>query len=87
MAPTPHARSAEAVLSRRASGALSLQDDFDCTRVGSVEIALWSNPVQGTGGIAVLHPASSGATHFALPATIIAPLLAAVFQPSPALDD
>ena len=83
MAPNPQILHAEASLSRRASGALCLQDDDDRTRVGSVEIAFWTDAVHGTGGIAVMNPAGTWAKHFALPATIISPLLAAVFRSAP----
>ena len=80
MAPKPQSLHRESLLSRRASGALCLQDDDDCTRVGSVEIAFWTDAVQGTGGIAVMNPAGTWAKHVALPATVLTPLLAAVFR-------
>jgi hypothetical protein len=80
MAPNPQSLHVESLLSRRASGALCLQDDDDRTRVGSVEIAFWTDTVQGTGGIAVMNPAGTWAKHFTLPAAVINPLLAAVFR-------
>ena len=77
----------EASLSRRASGALSLQDDYDRTRVGSVEIAFWTDAAQGSGGITVMHSADTRAKHFAFPAAVIASLLAVVFRPTPEPND
>jgi hypothetical protein len=83
MAPNSQSLHADLSLSRRASGALSLQDDYDRTRVGSVEIAFWTDPAHGTGGIAVMDSAGTWTKHFALPAAVLSPLLAAVFRPAP----
>jgi hypothetical protein len=87
MAPNSQSLHADPSLSRRASGALSLQDDYDRARVGSVEIAFWTDAVHGTGGIAVMNPAGTWTKHFALPASILSPLLAAVFRPDPDLGE
>jgi hypothetical protein len=83
MAPNSQSLHADTSLSRRASGALSLQDDYDRARVGSVEIAFWTDAVHGTGGIAVMDLAGTWTKHFALPAAVLSPLLAAVFRPAP----
>jgi hypothetical protein len=80
MAPHPQSLRTESLLSRRASGALCLQDEDDRTRIGSVEIAFWTDTVQGTGGIAVMNPAGTWTKHFALPASVLNSLLAAVFR-------
>ena len=82
MAPNPQSLRTELSLSRRASGALCLQDDDDRTCIGSVEIAFWTDTLKGTGGIAVMNPAGTWAKHFPLPAAVIAPLLTAVFRSS-----
>jgi hypothetical protein len=81
MAQMTHARTVNAFLSRQASGDLILKDDDDQTRVGAVEITLWADAAQGTGGIAVMNPAGTWAKHFDLPSTIMSPLLEAVFRP------
>jgi hypothetical protein len=87
MAATSQSRSLELSFGRQASGDLMLRDDDDKTRVSSVEIALWTDDVNGTGGIALMNPAGTWAKHFDLPATIMSPLLEAAFRSDTGADE